>query len=269
MLKKIICVVAISIFSFASIALCQEVASDQPVAIATTDGNAQSYLGFSLGDISSNNVNEPMRMFVIPGEVTYPNAPSVFHQPNQKDYMNHQSLLEYMEWEIEDGGFTIKEQKSIRSSKYFGRRVMVRSKYGKADWSKRLPEDQVMPIYFSKEEAKKAGNFKRVGQVTVLSDSKGCILADVFADAQIEAWEMGDENGNGTTALHIAGEGFHVEMRNHGEGIGFTFTLSGIDSSLKQASGATGVLGAGIADGNAGYYKHPYLIINALVEVEE
>ena len=104
---------------------------------------------------------------------------------------------------------------------------------------------------------KKVEGMKSIATINVLSDSKGSISDDVFAQVQVEAWKLGGK------LMHVKAEGFQRLVRNKGAGIGFTWSGSVISGG--QMSSTTGVMGAGVTWGNAGLFDHPFIIVHVLV----
>jgi hypothetical protein len=140
---------------------------------------------------------------------------------------------------------------ALNMAKGGSKRVMVRSKFGTVDEDLRIPKDVPMNFVYKKQEG-----MKSLGIIVVVSDSKKSIAADVFAKVQVEAWKLGGE------VLHIKAQGWQRLVRNSGGGIGFTWT--GTTISGGQTTAATGVMGAGYSWGQAGYYKHPFVIVHVL-----
>ena len=109
-----------------------------------------------------------------------------------------------------------------------------------------------MPVSF-----KKVDGMRSIATITVLSDSKGSISGDVFAEVQVQGWKLGGQ------MLHIKAEGFQRVVRNEGAGIGFTWSGSVISGG--EMTSTTGVMGAGKTWGNAGLFDHPFIIVHVLV----
>jgi hypothetical protein len=197
----------------------------------------------------AQKTRQPKRFFAQPGEMNYPGAPGIFGQDSE-DATNAYMLMtiqDINEYDV-DGQTT---EAALNMSKGGSKRVMVRSKFGTVDEDLRLAKDIPMNVVYKKQE-----NMRSLGIIVVVSDSKKSIAADVFAKVQVEAWKLGG------TMLHVKAQGWQRLVRNSGAGIGFTWT--GTTISNGQTTAATGVLGAGYSWGEAGYYKHPFVIVHVL-----
>jgi hypothetical protein len=129
---------------------------------------------------------------------------------------------------------------------------MVRAKFGAVPEKERMPKDLEMAVFYKHVEGAKS-----LGVIVIVSDSKKAISADVFAQAQVEAWKLGG------TAMHVKTVGFQREVHTSGKGIGFSWT--GTTISGGQSSAMTGVMGFGASWGQAGYYDHPFIIVHVLI----
>jgi hypothetical protein len=261
-MKKLITLISIVALSIAiSIpAMADTNASAGANAGATVEGNDMSS-AINGNDMSSNlhiednriyegtKTHKPKRFFAAPGEINYPGAPGIFGQDSE-DATNAYMLMTISDInEYDEDGISTFEAKNM--AKGGSKRVMVRSKYGVVDEDQRLPIDANIPVVYKKQEG-----MKSLGIIVVVSDSKKSIAADVFARVQVEAWKLGGEK------LHVKAQGWQRLVRNSGAGIGFTWT--GTTISGGQANAMTGVMGAGYAWGEAGYYKHPFIIVHVL-----
>lgn len=203
----------------------------------------------TIGDIGSNNNYEaPGRYFATPGEITYPNAPQAFHQPNQNldGYLRlpiRAFLQAFPQLETMEGAFIPRETiMALADAQLFGTDII------KNPFSKGLADEGWSGVYvvFVRPD-----NFTPKGMVTTLSDSKKVNAAATFGDLLKATLEMG------SNTIYVIKEGGHLLVRNEGAGIGVTFTGSTIGDS--DARAATGVVGAGKSWGNAGYFDHPYI----------
>jgi hypothetical protein len=182
------------------------------------------------------------------GEINYPGMAGRFDAPPERyGYMNHMKVKDILEYD--EGGLTIDMAEQMRDDESFnGKRILVRPKFGILQEKQRLAKDVPMKVHFEKAEG-----MQSLGVITIVSDSKKSISPDVFAEAQIRAWELG------ATELHIKAEGFQREVHTSGAGIGFTWSGVTVDGNSTKAM--TGVLGAGKSWGQAGYYDHPFITI--------
>jgi hypothetical protein len=196
-----------------------------------------------------NQATKTRRFFASPGEMNYPNAPGMFGQDdnNAANAYMLMTVNDINEYDV-DGQTTAAAKKMAKGG---SKRVLVRSKFGPVDKELRLDMDTPMNFVYEKQEG-----MKSLGIIVIVSDSKKSIAADVFARAQVEAHKLG-----GTT-MHIKAQGWQRLVRNSGGGIGFTWT--GTTISGGQTTAATGVIGAGYSWGQAGYYKHPFIIMHVL-----
>jgi hypothetical protein len=182
------------------------------------------------------------------GEITYPGMPGRFDAaPERYGYMNHMKIKDILEYD-EDGLTVNMAEEMANDEAWNGKRILVRPKFGILVEDKRLPKDVPIPVKFEKGDG-----MQSLGVVTVVSDSKKSISADVFAEVMLKAWELG------AVALHVKAEGFQREIHSEGAGIGFTWT--GVSVSGDTTSAMTGVLGAGKSWGQAGYYDHPFITV--------
>jgi len=199
---------------------------------------------------TENNGSKMKRYFAPAGEMNYPGAPGRFDaDPDTADnaYML-MTIKDINEYDVD--GQTTKDAKNMVKGAG-SQRVMVRSKRGTVPEDQRLDLDTPMNVVYTKQEG-----MKSLGIIVIVSDSKKSISADVFAKAQVEAWKLGG------TVMHVKVQGWQKLVRNSGAGIGFTWI--GTTISGGQSSAATGVMGAGYAWGEAGYYKHPFIIMHVL-----
>ena len=242
---SLICLLVIPVYSYAG-------SSSDANAVAEQSAEAGVYIG----DINSNNDGmEKNRYFAPPGEINYPIAPNFLQNQPSETYQTKLKLkddiLEY------DEGLTTQEQMNVLDGTGFfdKRRVMVRPriKVSEVKDEDRLALDEVMPVAFEKVKG-----MKSIGTITVVSNSKGSITPDVFAEVQVQAWKLGGK------VLHVKGEGFQRMVRNEGAGIGFTWSGSVLSAGGEYAS-TTGVMGAGKSWGNAGLFDHPFIVVHVLV----
>lgn len=206
-----------------------------------------------IGDIGSHNKGaEPKRYYAPAGEMNYPMAPNIFAQQPEDGYQTNMSVKDMIEFD-EDGLTTQAQMHILNASKYTDRRIMVRPKIDPklVTDEDRLPLDVPMGVIFEKIDG-----VKSIATITVLSDDKKSIPEDVFAEIQVEAWELGGE------VLYIKAEGYQIVMRNGGAGIGITFTSTIISGG--QATAATGVVGAGKVWGDASLHQHPFITVHVL-----
>ena len=217
---------------------------------AGAQAGSSSYL--STGDTIYEGSDRGVNGVAAPaGEINYPGMAGRFDAPPERyGYMNHMKVKDILEYD--EDGLTIEMCEEMRDDESFnGKRILVRPKFGILKEEQRL--DKTVPM---KVHDKKAEGMQSLGVVTVVSDSKKSISPDVFAEAQIRAWELG------ATELHVKAEGFQREVHTSGAGIGFTWTGVTVDGGATSAM--TGVLGAGKSWGQAGYYDHPFITITAL-----
>jgi len=252
-MKKYLSFMTISSFAIA----------DDNVAKSKVDTNANSTAIIENGAFQDNrqyegSVNQATKMlrgYAIPGEVSYPGAPGRFD--SEPDYNNEDgtpanaymlmTIKDINEYDV-DGQTT---SAALNMAKEGSKRVMVRSKFGPVAEEARLDKDVPMNVVYGKQQG-----MRSLGIIVVVSDSKKSIAADVFAKVQVEAWKLGG------TKIHVKAQGWQKLVRNSGGGIGFTWT--GTTISGGQTTAATGVLGAGYSWGEAGYYKHPFIIVHVL-----
>jgi hypothetical protein len=248
-LTALIAIIAISIV-FSIPAMAQD-----NVATSTTSSTSSTSAIIEEGAYQDNRVfeaqqtQETKRFFPNAGEINYPNSPGIFQQ-DENDAANAYMLMtinDINEYDV-DGQTTAAAKNMAKGG---SKRVMVRSKNGPVDEELRLDVDVPMAFVYKKEEG-----MQSLGIIVVVSDSKKSIAADVFAKVQVEAWKLGG------TKLHVKAQGWQRLVRNSGGGIGFTWTGTSISGG--QTTAATGVLGAGYAWGQAGYYKHPFIIVHVL-----
>jgi hypothetical protein len=241
--------VILAFITLISLALITPALADS-TASSTVDGVAAAASIDSHDTINGSKIPEPKRFFASPGEINYPGQPGRFDAPPERSgYMNSLRVKDMLEFE--DGGFTT--EAAMKMAEGGSKRVMVRPKFGKVDKDARLPKDAIMPVVFDKAAVK---DVKSLGFIVVVSDSKKSISPDVFAEAQVKAWELGGE------VLYVKTEGFQRQVHTSGAGIGFTWT--GTTISGGQTVSAAGVMGAGAVWGEAGYYDQPFIIINVL-----
>ncbi len=244
-MKKIMSVLAISIMIFALTVPAMADTNNE----ANANTQSESSAGAFIDSHDTHNYESSKRYFAPAGEINYPGAPGIFgDDPNTPEnaYML-MTIDDINEYDV-DGQTT---EAALNMAKGGSKRVMVRAKFGTVDEDQRLPKDAPMAFVYKKQE-----NMKSLGIIVVVSDSKKSIAADVFAKVQVEAWKLGG------TKLHVKAQGWQRLVRNSGAGIGFTWT--GTTISNGQTTAATGVLGAGYSWGEAGYYKHPFIIVHVL-----
>ncbi len=240
-MKKLI--VLISIVALAAFAA-------PAMADTTSESNAGASINYEDNRVyEGTKTHKPKRFFASPGEITYPGAPGIFGQDSDEATNAYMLMTidDINEYDV-DGQTT---EAALNMAKGGSKRVMVRAKFGTVDEDQRLAKDAPMSVVYSKQEG-----MKSLGIIVVVSDSKKSIAADVFAKVQVEAWKLGG------TQLHVKAQGWQRLVRNSGAGIGFTWT--GTTISNGQTTAATGVLGAGYSWGEAGYYKHPFIIVHVL-----
>ena len=219
-------------------------------AMADSEANAGANINYEDNRVyEGTKTHKPKRFFAAPGEINYPGAPGIFGQDSEEATNAYMLMTidDINEYDV-DGQTTAA---ALNMAKGGSKRVMVRAKFGQVNEDLRLDKDAPMPVVYKKQE-----NMKSLGIIVVVSDSKKSIAADVFAKVQVEAWKLG-----GTT-MHVKAQGWQRLVRNNGAGIGFTWT--GTTISGGQANAMTGVMGAGVAWGQAGYYKHPFIIVHVL-----
>lgn len=220
-------------------------------------GSIGNVEGAKIGDIGSGNVYEAsdseINGVTAPvGDMVYPGMPGRFDAPpdsNKKGEGSYMRIPVQVILQYDDAGLTTAE--AMKMSKSSGRRVLVRAKYGKVDEKNRLPKDTTMPVVFKKQQG-----MRSLGIIVIVSDSKKAISADVFADVQVKAWELGGQ------AMHIIAEGFQREVHTSGKGIGFSWTGTTVSGASTTTN--TGVLGFGASWGQAGYYDHPFIMVHVL-----
>lgn len=220
-------------------------------ADSSSGASAQTAVGVNIEDnrtYEGTKTHEAKRFFNSPGEMNYPNSPGRFDAPDDKipGYMN-MLVKDINEYDVD--GQTMKAAHKMMAGG--SKRVIVRPKFGPVKKEDRLPMDATMPVVYSHQDG-----MESVGIIIVVSDSLNSVSADVVAKAQVEAWKLGG------TVMHVKVQGWQKLVHNEGTGIGFTWTGSTISGG--QASAMTGVLGAGKAWGEAGYYNHPFVIIHVL-----
>jgi len=253
-MKKTLTIFAIVVMSIA-IFTGLSIAGDNTATSTTTAGSESSSVienGAFQDNRTYNTDNQPTKMkryFANPGEINYPGAPGIFGD-DSNDADNAYMLMtinDINEYDV-DGQTT---EAALNMAKGGSKRVMVRAKFGAVDEDLRIPKDAPMNVVYKKQDG-----MKSLGIIVVVSDSKKSIAADVFAKVQVEAWKLGGE------VLHVKAQGWQRLVRNSGGGIGFTWT--GTTISGGQTNSAAGVMGAGYAWGQAGYYKHPFVIVHVL-----
>jgi len=250
MKKLLLFPIIVSFILFSSLAM-----ADGDIQYGSSGANAgsDSAASTTIGDIGSNNTNQPTktkRFFLNAGEVNYPGMPGRFDQPPARfGYMNMLQVQDITEYD--EDGLTINEAMKMAKG-VGGKRIMVRAKYGKVAEDQRLPKDAAMSVVYEK-----AKGMKSLGIIVIVSSSKKAISPDVFAQAQVEAWKLGG------TMMHVKAQGFQRQVHTSGKGIGFSWTGTTISSG--QTSATTGVFGFGASWGQAGYYDHPFVIMHVLV----
>lgn len=248
-MKKII-ILSIALLFFAAPVLADVDQEGDSNSAASSNSGASVHMGDSYYEGNKRGVNG---VAAPAGELTYPGMPGRFDAPPERyGYMNHMKVKDILEYDEE--GLTIEECENMRQDDtWFGKRIIIREKYGTLKEEQRGAKDLPIAVHYEKVKG-----MQSLGVITVVSDDKKSVSADVFAEVVIRAWELG------ATAIHVKAEGFQREVHTEGAGIGFTWTGVTIDGNATEAM--TGVLGAGKSWGQAGYYDHPFITVIPLAD---
>lgn len=262
-MRKII-IISLAMLLLASTGFAAEIGQKgSSNAAANAGSNSSVRMGDSYyegNDRGVNGVAAPV------GDMAYPGMPGRFDGPSKDPSYMRMPVMMLLEWDAD--GFTTAEAKNM--AKGGSKVVLVRPKFGPAKEEDRLPLDAKMSVLFDSSfytvRDKKGkvvstpthnkNDFRSLGVIVVLSNSKKSITADVFARAQIEAHKLGG------TDIYVKIEGYQNEVHTSGKGIGFSWTGTTISGGSTSAN--TGVMGFGASWGQAGYYDHPFVIVHVL-----
>jgi hypothetical protein len=248
-MKKFITVTFALLLSFAIIAPAMADTVSGSTSGATAQNGNQTITIEDNRQYEASKTYPSKRYFISPSEMTYPNAPNTFQQ-DADDPSNAYMLMtvdDINEYDV-DGQTTASAKNMAKGG---SKRVVVRPKVGVVPEKDRMDVNAPMKVVYKKQDG-----MVSKGIIIVVSDSLKSVAADVFAQAQVEAWKLGG------TILHVKAQGWQRVTHNEGTGFGFVWTGAAISGGETQAM--TGVLGAGKAWGEVGTYKHPFIIIHVL-----
>jgi hypothetical protein len=206
----------------------------------------------NLGDINSGNTTktyEPKREFVSPGFVNYP-QPIMYTGGATRSYatsIKARNMVKYS-----DFGMTYEEAKAILAkAPAWVKKHVFPALTGKKG-TKASPNHRIH-FYENTQHGRRSN-----GTITVLSDDNGFINQYVVATMVIAVYEA-----NGWD-IEIESEGFQRKLVQTGDGYGIQLTSAVLGGN--QAAGATGVLGWGHTDGEAGLYDRPWITVHVLID---